>query len=250
MLPLRLWRTISRDLVENGHHRSSCMRYSKYRCVWYWSVQKNRRIPEKEARNSWSPGEIIDFKIAKIYKERAHCCQVYIQISCQISIGVNKKLMVAEVMWAPITWRQRYSTTWRKRPPSKINSAFHVMMNVFHDLCKYLKKGNLPHYFLPECNLLATVGRDETQIALQTMQDIVCDPIATILKCPSEPSEILRWCPRRWPCGCLPRCFGLIHAVSGDRKTLHSSSRGWISGDCGATGDSWLLIGMMGLPTG
>ena len=97
---------------------------------------------------------------------------------------------MAEVMWVVITWRRRCSTTWRKRPSSKTNSAFHIMMNVFHDLCLYLKSGNLPHYFLPECNLLATVGEDERQIAIQTIRDIVCDPISTILKCPSAPMDI------------------------------------------------------------
>ena len=77
-----------------------------------------------------------------------------------------------------------------KESPSKINSAFHVMMSVFQDLYTYLTNGNLPHYFFPECNLLATVGYDERQIALQAIQDIISDPITTILQCPSEPTEI------------------------------------------------------------
>ena len=77
-----------------------------------------------------------------------------------------------------------------KTPPSKMNSAFHVMMNVFKDLCIYIKRGKLPHHFLPECNLLARVGHDERQIALQAIQNIVSDPITAVLNCPSESVNI------------------------------------------------------------
>ena len=53
----------------------------------------------------------------------------------------------------------------------------------------YLKRGNLPHYFIQECNLLTTIGHDERQDALKAIKAIVSDPVATIIKCPSEPDE-------------------------------------------------------------
>ena len=64
------------------------------------------------------------------------------------------------------------------------------MIDVLHDLHIYLEEGIIPHYFLPKCNILATVEHDELQIALQAIQTILSDPVVAILKCPSEPDEI------------------------------------------------------------
>ena len=77
-----------------------------------------------------------------------------------------------------------------KNPPSKINSPFCLMINLLHDPPMYLKRGNLPHYFIQECNLLTTIGHAERQDALTAIKTIVSDPVATIIKCPSEPDEI------------------------------------------------------------
>ena len=53
-----------------------------------------------------------------------------------------------------------------KIPPSKIDSRFCLMIDMFHDLQMYLLRGTLPHYFLWGCNLFATIGNDEHRIAL------------------------------------------------------------------------------------
>ena len=73
---------------------------------------------------------------------------------------------------------------------SKINSPFDLMMDMFSKLFTYLKNGKLPHYFIPECNLLAAVGHDERQIAIKSINDILSDPIAAVLKCPPVPRQI------------------------------------------------------------
>ena len=77
-----------------------------------------------------------------------------------------------------------------KTPPSTINSPFRLMLNLLHDLQMYIIRGTLPHYFFQECNLLTTTGYDERQIALNAIQTVVSDPMAAIIKCPSEPAEI------------------------------------------------------------
>ena len=74
--------------------------------------------------------------------------------------------------------------------PSKIKSAFHLMMDLLNKFISYLNDGKLPHYFLPECDLLATVGHKERQLALKSINDIISDPIAAVLKCASVPSEL------------------------------------------------------------
>ena len=74
--------------------------------------------------------------------------------------------------------------------PSMISSPFGLMMVLIIKFKGYLNRGKLPHYFLPECDLLATVGPEERQIAHKSINDILSDPVSAVLKCPSVPTEI------------------------------------------------------------
>ena len=74
-------------------------------------------------------------------------------------------------------------------PPSMIKSPFGLMMDLFVNCNDYHNNGKLSHYFVPECNLLATVGHEEWQIALKSINAILSDPIAAVLKCPTIPIE-------------------------------------------------------------
>ena len=76
-----------------------------------------------------------------------------------------------------------------KRHPSKITSPFDLMLDLLRDLDGYLEDGKLPHYFLPECDPLETVGLEERHIARQAIQNILADPLAAVLTSPTEP----RW---------------------------------------------------------
>ena len=77
-----------------------------------------------------------------------------------------------------------------KRHPSKITSPFDLMLDLLRDLDDYLEDGKLPHYFLPECDLLETVGSEERHIARQAIKNILSDPVAAILTSPTQPHEI------------------------------------------------------------
>ena len=77
-----------------------------------------------------------------------------------------------------------------KTPPTMIRSQFVFMICLLSDLDGYLKAGNLPHYFLPECNLLATVGPEERRLARDVIQHILSDPLRAILTSPANPSRI------------------------------------------------------------
>ena len=151
---------------------------------------KESQNPEKEARHSWSPAEMLLISKLPKYIKKGLIAAKFTYKSC---VKINRGEQETDGGRSHVGTYHLKTTLLHhleKTPPSKVNSAFHVMMNVFHDLSMYLKRGKLPHYFLPKCNLLATVGRDERHLALQTIQDIICDPIATILKCPAEPTEI------------------------------------------------------------
>ena len=151
---------------------------------------KESNTPEKEARHSWSPAEMLLISKLPIYIKKGliaakltykHC----VKTNCDGNVTNDGRSQVGTYHLKTTLLNHL-----EKTPPSKINSSFQVMMNLFYDLCMYLDRGNLPHYFLPECNLLATVKHDERQMALQAIKIIVLDPIDAILKCPSEPTEI------------------------------------------------------------
>ena len=151
---------------------------------------KESHNPDLQARNSWSTGEMLLIsKLPKIIKKGLiaakclfkHCVKFYRDgnVSGDGRSHVGSYHLKTTLL-----------NHLEKTPPSKFNSPFNVMLTVFQILCIYIQKGYLPHYFLPECNLLATVGCEARQIALNAIQHIVCDPIATTLKCPSKPHEI------------------------------------------------------------
>ena len=77
-----------------------------------------------------------------------------------------------------------------KRPPSQIISPFGLFLDLLRELDEYLKVGNLPHYFLAECNLLETVVDDERGIARQVITDILSDPLKALLTSPTDPQQI------------------------------------------------------------
>ena len=63
-------------------------------------------------------------------------------------------------------------------------SPFQLMMELCQGLQRYLLMGCLSHYFLPECDLLQTVGDEERQYALQAVGQIISDPLVAILRSP------------------------------------------------------------------
>ena len=150
---------------------------------------KESQNPDKEARNSWSAGEILLIsKLPKIIKQGLIAAKCTFKHRVKIYRG--GEIPDGRSHIGSYHLKTTLLNLLEKTPPSKYNSAIEVMMNLFQDLRMYIKTGNLPHYFLPECNLLATVGRNEQQIALQAIQNIVCDPISSVLKCPSKSTEI------------------------------------------------------------
>ena len=77
-----------------------------------------------------------------------------------------------------------------KTPPVMISSPFVLFIDLLQDLDNYLEIGKLPHYFLPQCNLLETVGRKERDLARRAIKIILSDPLAALLTSPSQPQQI------------------------------------------------------------
>ena len=77
-----------------------------------------------------------------------------------------------------------------KRPLSLITSPFELFLDLLTHLDVYLQVGKLPHYFLPECDLLETVGNDERQLVREVIKEILSDPLNALLSSPTDPQQI------------------------------------------------------------
>ena len=143
-----------------------------------------------QTRVSWSPGEILLLsKLPTVIK------QGFIAAKCTLKYFLRMYAVQNEAdSGRSKVGSYHLKTTFlyylEKLPPHKITSPFVLMINLLQDLCKYIEDAKLPHYFLPECNLLGSVGLVQRQVALKAIQAILADPAAAIIKCPTEPTQI------------------------------------------------------------
>ena len=145
---------------------------------------------DQEARISWSPAEIVLIsKLSNSTKQGYIAFKYVFKLHLKIHRVQNKS---ADDRSNVCSYHLKNTFLYHleKTPHSKISSPYGLMIGLFHDLLTYLNNGELPHYFLPECNLLATVGYNERQIAIQTIHGILLNPISAVLKCPSVPTDI------------------------------------------------------------
>ena len=146
--------------------------------------------PDQQARDSWSVGEMLLIsKLPNIIKQGFIAAKFTFKSAVKI-IRDGSDIADGRSHVGSYHLKTTLLRRLERTPPSKINSPFCLMINLLHDLKRYLIRGTLPHYFLQECNLLTTIGYDERQIALKAIDAIFSDPVATIIKCPSRPGEI------------------------------------------------------------
>ena len=146
--------------------------------------------PDHEARASWSPAEMILIsKLPSIIKQGF----IAIKFTFKSAIKIIRDGNVTADGRSHVG-SYHLKTTFlhhlEKTPPHKIYSPFCLMINLLHDLQRFLISGTLPHYFIQECNLLTTIGPDERQLALKAIKAVLSDPVKSIIKCPSKPNEI------------------------------------------------------------
>ena len=145
---------------------------------------------DQEFRHSWSTGEMVLISPLPYHIKQGYIAFKYVMKHfLKMNRGQNKTDDGRSKIGS-----YHFKTTFlyhlENTPPSKIDSPFGLMMDLFRDFINYLNHDKLPHYFLPECDLLATVGHEERQIARKSIHDILLDPISAVLKCPSVPTEI------------------------------------------------------------
>ena len=145
---------------------------------------------DQEFRNSWSTGEMVLISSLPHHIKQGYIAFKYVmKYFLKMNRGQNKTDDGRSKIGS-----YHFKTTFlhhlENTPPSKIESPFGLMMDLFRDFINYLNHDKLPHYFLPECDLLATVGHEERQTACKSIHDILLDPISAVLKCPSVPTQI------------------------------------------------------------
>ena len=152
----------------------------------------HKESPNKhlQARVSWSPAELILLSGLPNHIKQGYIAFKYTFKAVQKVIRMDKTADDGRSYVGSYHLKTTFLHYLEKTPPSKIISSFNLMMSLFHELSNYLNSGKLPHYFLSECDLFATVGHVERQIALRITQNIVSYPVVTILKCPSAPEQL------------------------------------------------------------
>ena len=74
--------------------------------------------------------------------------------------------------------------------PATIGSKLALLHGLLYDLDLCLRVGNIPHHFIPNCNLLEKVASHERRIARNVIKRIQYDPLRAILMCPTTPKHI------------------------------------------------------------
>ena len=143
-----------------------------------------------EARVSWSPAELVLLSGLLVSIKQGYIAFKYAFKTSQRKFRIEKSTDDGRSYVGSYHLKTTFLHYLEKTAPSKIISPFDLMMSLLHELSNHLTNGKLFHYFLPQCDLLATVGHSERQVALRTIQDIVFDPLGAIFKCPSAPDKL------------------------------------------------------------
>ena len=144
-----------------------------------------------QARLSWSHAEVtlivfLPLNLKQVYIALKFIFKRMMKVfRCKSSNGGGGRSQVGSYHLKTVFLRYL-----EKRPPTRIWSHLDFMHALLYDFDGYLKKGMLPHYFLPQCNLLSTVEHEECMTARNVIEYILSDPLHAILTCPTDPHEI------------------------------------------------------------
>ena len=168
-----------------------------------------------QARLSWSTPEIVLIhdlpeNIKQVYIAVKYAFKCLMKKSRDPNVAGDGRSNVGSYHLKTVFLRHL-----EKRPPTMVRSQLDFMIGLLYDIDGYLKQSNLPHYFLPECNLLETVGPEERRIARDVIQQIIFDPQRAILACPTYPEDIYG----EVPSDALVAAF---HRVSSNRTCMRS----------------------------
>ena len=143
-----------------------------------------------QARFSWSVSEMVLImelpdNIKQIYIAVKYAFKHFMKVFRGTEGAVDGRSTVGSYYLKTVFLRLL-----ERRPPTMIRSQLDLLFGLLNDLDGYLDAGKLPHYFLPECDLLATVAPEERRLARDVIKHILSDPLRAILTCPVDSEEI------------------------------------------------------------
>ena len=161
-------------------------------------------------RVSWSALELILISSLGLWLKQGYVCFKYTVKSVLRALRPKDSVREGRSQVGSYHLKTVFLRHLEEHPPQQEGSPFQLMLDLCQDLQHYLLMGCLPHYFLPGCDLLRTVGEEERQYALQAVGQVIADPIVAILNSPSEPEHI--YGPHHSPDD-LIRCFREVSSL-------------------------------------
>ena len=161
-------------------------------------------------RVSWSALELIIISSLGLWLKQGYVCFKYIVKSVLRALKPMDPAREGRSQVGSYHLKTVFLRHLEEHPPQQEGSPFQLMLDLCQDLQHYLLMGCLPHYFLPGCDLLRTVGEKERRYALQAVGQVIADPIVAILNSPSEPEDI--YGPHHSPDD-LIRCFREVSSL-------------------------------------
>ena len=143
-----------------------------------------------QARVSWSHLELKLIQELSVSIRQGYIAFKYVMKCCLKARRGQNEVDQGRNSVSSYHFKTSFLRHLEKTPPSMITSPYRLFLDLLHDLDNYLKVGKLPHYFLPQCNLLETVEEGELCIAQQVIQEILSDPLNALLTSPTAPQEI------------------------------------------------------------
>ena len=161
-------------------------------------------------RVSWSALELILIYSLGLWLKQGYVCFKYTVKSVLRALRPKDSAIEGRSQVGSYHLKTVFLRHLEEHPPQQEGSPFQLMLDLCQDLQHYLLMGRLPHYFLPGCDLLRTVGEEERRYALQAVGKVIADPIVAILNSPSEPEDI--YGPHHSPDD-LIRCFREVSSL-------------------------------------
>ena len=149
-------------------------------------------------RISWSALELILICSLFLWVKKGYVCFKYTVKSVLKSLRPKDSAREGRSRVGSYHLKTVFLRHLEEHPPEQEGSPFQLMLGLCQDLQHYLLMGCLPHYFLPECDLLRTVGLEERQNALKAVGKVIAGPLKTIIMSPTEPEHI--YGPHHRPC--------------------------------------------------
>ena len=159
---------------------------------------KASRDWDLEWRDSWSIHEVLLAQDMPYWVKQAYCGFKY-TLKSQMALLRSQKpdsynfsrgQLASYCLKTLLLWELEQPDVWKNECSSHLFSL--LLTRLLHHLEPVENGGicKIPHYFLPECNLLECVSHDELQLTRDCVHQIQQDPLLAIILMPKYPWHI------------------------------------------------------------